>query len=42
VLRLDLARSEDVVLADQQMLEQALSCLLDNAVRFTDAGSVRV
>ena len=42
VLRLDLARSEDVVLCDGRMLDGALSRLLDNAVKFTKAGSIRV
>ena len=42
VLRLDLARSEDLVLCDRSMLEDALSRLLDNAVKFTKAGSIRV
>jgi signal transduction histidine kinase/CheY-like chemotaxis protein len=42
VLRLDLAGSEDVVMVDKQMLEEAFSRLLDNAVRFTASGGVRV
>jgi signal transduction histidine kinase/FixJ family two-component response regulator len=42
VLRLDLASSEDVVLIDKRMFEAMLSRLLDNAVRFTSTGSIRV
>ena len=42
VLRLDLARSEDLVLCDRSMLGDVLSRLLDNAVKFTKTGSIRV
>lgn len=42
VLRLDLAKSEDIVRLDRQMLEEVLCRLLDNALRFTHTGSIRV
>ena len=41
-LRLDLADAEDTVLLDPQMWDALISRLLDNAVRFTAEGSVRV
>jgi two-component system, sensor histidine kinase len=42
VLRLDLASSEDTILLDRTKLEEALSRVLLNAVRFTNSGTVRV
>ena len=42
VLRLDLARSEDLVLVDKVMFQEALDRVLDNAVRFTLAGQIKV
>ncbi|MEO8835902.1 MAG: ATP-binding protein, partial [Caldimonas sp.] len=41
-LRLDLTSSEDVVLVDKVMLNEILIQLLDNAVRFTPSGRIRV
>jgi signal transduction histidine kinase/CheY-like chemotaxis protein len=41
-LRLDLASSEDLVVTDKRLLDEAFSQLLGNAVRFTRNGGVRV
>ena len=41
-LRLDLARAEDIVTIDAKMWSEVISRLLDNAVRFTERGAIRV
>ena len=41
-LRLDLADAEDSVMLDPQMWGEVVSRLLENAIRFTDQGNVRV
>lgn len=42
VLRLDLTRSEEMVLVDKAMVRDAVSRIFENAIRFTTKGGVRV
>jgi signal transduction histidine kinase/CheY-like chemotaxis protein len=41
-LRLDLVSAEDVVSIDPRMLEEVVSRLLDNAIRFTPSGRIAI